>query len=177
MKSTTFCLVPMLFVKCFLLPCNYRVYTPKISLSNLTHNYQSPPFCPRLRFVFLSMKNQKPKTMSIHICTLYNNGSFAIKFTKLFLQHIFSILSIFFFSIFTLFNFSSSSTIVFLDHPFIYSYHCLFKFSPLYLLKFYRFTLLNLSHLLPPFLFHFNFHINFLLLHFHISHIFLPSRP
>ena len=117
-----------------------------------------------------SMKNKKLKTMSIHICTIYNNGSFAIKFTKLFLPHIFSILSNFFFlSIFTLFNFSPSSTIAFLVHSFISSYHCLFKF--------YCFTLLNLSHLLPPFLFHFNFHINFTLLHFHISHIFLPSRP
>ena len=83
------------------------------------------------------MKNKKPKTMSIHICTIYNNGSFAIKFTKLFLPHIFSILSNFvvvvvfyfilfyFFSFFTLFNFSPSSTIAFLVHSFISSYHCL----------------------------------------------------
>ena len=104
-------------------------------------------------------------------------------FTKLVLHHIFSILYYFlFFAIFTLFNFSSSSTIVFLTQSFIYSDHCfffffplqLFKFSHLYILKFYNiFTLFNISST-PPFLFHFNFHINFLLFHFHPSSI--PSK-
>ena len=39
------------------------------------------------------MKNQKPKTMSIHIYPIYNNGSFIINFTKNFLHRIFSIIS------------------------------------------------------------------------------------
>ena len=69
-----------------------------------------------------SMKNKKPKTISIHIYTIYNNGSFVINFIKLFMHHIFSIFFFFFFlllfAILTLFNFPSSSTTVFLVQSF-----------------------------------------------------------
>ena len=58
-----------------------------------------------------------------------------------------------FLQFFTLFNFSSSSTIVFLIQSFIYSNHWflkfpfdfLYRFLNLYLLKIYSFTLFNLS--------------------------------
>ena len=41
-----------------------------------------------------SMKNKKQeKKISIHIYTIYNNGSFVINFIKLFMHHIFSIFS------------------------------------------------------------------------------------
>ena len=41
-----------------------------------------------------SMKNKKQeKKKSIHIYTIYNNGSFVINFIKLFMHHIFSIFS------------------------------------------------------------------------------------
>ena len=92
--------------------------------------------------------------MYTYLCMLlYNNGGFKTNFTKLFLYHVIS--SFFyhlFFAIFTLFNLSSSSIIVFLVQFFIFSNHWLlkifiwfpFKFSPSYLHKFYRFTFLNL---------------------------------
>ena len=71
-----------------------------------------------------------------------------------------------------MFNFSSSSTIVFLIQSFIPSNHLIFfRF-----LKIFHYIFLNsivslhsTFHLLPPFLFHLNFHINFFLLHFHLS--------
>ena len=41
-----------------------------------------------------SMKNKKQeKKISIHIYTIYNNGSFVINFIKLFMHHIYSIIS------------------------------------------------------------------------------------
>ena len=125
--------------------------------------------------------------MSIHIYTIYNNGSFVINFIKLFVHYIFSIF-FFFFAIFTLFNFSSSSSIVLLDQSLISSnkFYFIFQFSfdslqifnffSLYLLKFYVLHC-SIFHLLPPFLFHLNFHINFFILHLHLSLRFLPSYP
>ena len=92
--------------------------------------------------------------MYTYLCMLlYNNGSFKTNFTKLFLYHVISSFFYYlFFAIFTLFNLSSSSIIVFLVQFFIFSNHWLlkifiwfpFKFSPSYLHKFYRFTFLNL---------------------------------
>ena len=82
------------------------------------------------------------------------------------MHYIFSIF-FFFFAVLTLFNFSSSSTIVFLIQSFIPSNHLIFfRF-----LKIFHYIFLNsivslhsTFHLLPPFLFHLNFHINFFLI-------------
>ena len=88
-------------------------------------------------------------------------------------------------AIFTLFNFSFSWTIVFLIQSFISSNYCFKKISFDSLYRFLRFliyiflkstvSLCLTFHLLPPFLFHLNFYINFLLFHFHPSPLFLPS--
>ena len=90
--------------------------------------------------------------------------------------------------IITFFNFSFSSTIVFLIQSFISSNHCLKKKkNHLILYRFLNFIIYiflnsivsfcSTFHLLPPFLFHLNFYINFLLFHFHPSPLFLPSCP
>ena len=88
-------------------------------------------------------------------------------------------LFLFLFAILTLFNFSFSPIIVFLVQYFIptnnfifFNFHLIFfRF-----LKIFHYIFLNsivslysTFHLLPPFLFHLNFHINFFLLHFHLS--------
>ena len=109
-------------------------------------------------------------------------------FTISILFTIFSILYYFlFFSIFTLLTFSFSSTIFFLiqfsSPPIIVlkkiSFDSLYRF--LNFLIYISFnsivSLWSTFHLLPPFLFHLNFYINFLLFHFHSSPLFLPSCP
>ena len=113
-----------------------------------------------------SIKNKNPKIMSTYIYSIYNNGSFVIIFIKFFMHYILSVFSyfwffVFFFVILTLFNFSPSSTIVFLVQSFIpsiiffFNFHLIFFrfnfFFPLYLLKFYSFTLFNISstYILP----------------------------
>ena len=93
------------------------------------------------------------------------------------MHYIFSIFSFFLFLLFailTLFNFSSSSIIVFLLQYFIpsknvifFNFHLIFfRFK-----KFFHYIFLNsivslhsTFHLLPPFLFHLNCHINFFLI-------------
>ena len=103
-----------------------------------------------------SIKNKNPKIMSTYIYTIYNNGSFVIIFIKFFMHYILNIFSYFwFFVILTLFNFSPSSTIVLLVQFFIppiiffFNFHLIFFrfnfFFPLYLLKFYGFTLFKFS--------------------------------
>ena len=95
------------------------------------------------------------------------------------MHYIFSIFSFFLFLLFailTLFNFSSSSIIVFLVQYFIPSNNFILFFN--FHLIFFRFLKKNFHyiflnsivslhstfHLLPPFLFHLNFHINFFLI-------------
>ena len=146
-----------------------------------------------------SMKNNKPKIMSTYIYTIYNNGSFVINFIKFFMHYILRIFSYFLLSFFgffffffgailTLFNFSSSSTIVFLVQSFIPTiifffpvliwFSFVFNFFFLYIfLDSTVFTLFNLSSTSTLLLFHLNFRINFFLLHFHVSPLFLPSYP
>ena len=94
------------------------------------------------------------------------------------LQHLFFSFSfsfLFLFAILTLFSFSSSSIIVFLVQYFIPSNNFILFFN--FHLIFFRFkkkihyiflnsivSLHSTFHLLPPFLFHLNFHINFFLI-------------
>ena len=93
-----------------------------------------------------------------------------------------SFLTFYFFAIFTLFNLSFSSIIVFLVQSFISSNHCLLKIFiqfPIWIFfNFLLYIFLNSTvsfcstfYLLQPFFFYLNFHINFLLLPFHLSSI------
>ena len=89
------------------------------------------------------------------------------------MHYIYSIFSYFFvsFAFLTLYNFSSSSTIVFLVQSFIpTNIYINFHLIPLRFLNIFLYIFLNSTvsicstfHLLPPFLFHFNFHINLFL--------------
>ena len=95
-------------------------------------------------------------------------------FSFLFLFSFFFLCFFFLFSILTLFNFSSSSIIVFLIQYFIPSNIYIFLIFIWFSLDFkifFHYIFLNsivslhsTFHLLPPFLFHLNFHINFFLI-------------
>ena len=121
---------------------------------------------------------------SIQTDTIHNNESFVINFIKLLMHYIYSIFSyflfcfvfffvvfFFFFAILTLFNFSSSLAIVILVQSFIptniyINFHLIpFRFLNIFLYIFLNSTVSICStfHLLPPFLFHLNFHINLFL--------------
>ena len=141
--------------------------------------------------------------MSTDIYTIYNNESVVINFIRFFMHYILSIFLIFcffvfFFAILILFNFSFVSTIVFFVQSFIppiyiyiYIYIYLFiylqfsfdflnlyfNFFSLYIFLNSTISLCSTIHLLPPFLFHLNFHINLFLLHFHVSPLFLLNYP
>ena len=79
---------------------------------------------------FTSNKMILSKVVALAKLCSYNNGRFAINFTKLFLCQVISICSYYyyFFSIFTLFNLSFSSTFFFLIQSVISSNHCFLKF-------------------------------------------------
>ena len=97
-------------------------------------------------------------------------------FTKLFLHHIFSILYYFlFFAIFSLFNFSSSSTIVFLTQSFIYSDHCFFFFSLYSFLNFLIYTFLNSTIFSLCSTFHLLHHSSSILIFRYISYYFIST--
>ena len=141
------------------------------------------------------MKNQKPKAMSIHIYTKYNNGSFVINFIKLLMHYIFSFFSFFlYFFYFFYMQFLLYSTFHLLE-PLSFQFNLAFslvikkkkktfirfpldfKFFFLYIFLNSTVSLYSTFHLLTSFLFHLNFHINFFLFHFHLSPLFLLSFP
>ena len=139
-----------------------------------------------------STKNQKPKTMSIYIYTIYNNGRFVLNFLKLFMHYILSIFLIFcffcnsyFVQLFICFNHCLFCSVFHPSNIYIYIYlqfsfdflNLYFKFFSLYIFLNSTISLCSTFHLLPPFLFHLNFHINLFLLHFHVSPLFLLNYP
>ena len=98
----------------------------------------------------------------LYIHSIYNNENFAINFTKLLLCHIICI-----FSYFLVFNFCNFYFI----QPLIFFNHCILI---LYIFLNSTISLYSTFYLLQPFFFYLNFHINFLLLPFHLSPI--PSK-
>ena len=135
--------------------------------------------------------------MSTDIYTIYNNESVVINFIRFFMHYILSIFLFFFVFLFFFLQFLFCSTfhlfqplsflfsLSSLQYIYIYIYlqfsfdflNLYFKFFSLYIFLNSTISLCSTFHLLPPFLFHLNFHINLFLLHFHVSPLFLLNYP
>ena len=103
---------------------------------------------------------------------LYKYWKFCNKFKKNYFctTYLASFVIFCFLQFFSLFNFSSFSTIVFLIQSFISSNHCFLNFHlitsvdyEIYIFLNFTLSLCSTFHLLPLFLFHLNFHTNFYL--------------